>query len=44
MTISIKKLNLDYAMIIAFIVIVLPQVILKPIGGDLSIVDIGAPW
>ncbi|HBT3010391.1 TPA: hypothetical protein MBE92_002972 [Klebsiella pneumoniae] len=43
MTISIKKLNLDYAMIIAFIVIVLPQVILKPIGGDLSIVDIGAP-
>ena len=43
MALSIKKSNLSYALIIAFIVIILPQVILKPIGGDLSIVDIGAP-
>lgn len=36
-----SSINLPF--IIAFIVIIVPQIILKPFGGDLSIVDIGAP-
>lgn len=38
-----KKINFDLSIAIAFVVIVLPQLILKPFGGDLSVVDIGAP-
>ncbi|HBN5446921.1 TPA: hypothetical protein L3F56_003607 [Klebsiella oxytoca] len=43
MFLSTNKLNFNHALIIASLVIIFPQVILKPFGGDLAIVDIGAP-